>query len=172
VLDADETADLLYMREEEKLAHDEYLTLYDVHGLKIHKQIAKAEQKHTDAVAGQLSYYGLEDPVVDDSVGAFVNLTLDGLYDALVAWGTTSPVDALRVGATIEDLDMVDLARAISHTDEESINDVYSSLLCGSRNHLRAFVGVLDTYGETYEATYMDPDDMAEILATEHERCG
>jgi len=56
------------MREEEKLARDVYLTLYETWGQKIFSNIASSEQTHTDAVKTLLSAYKIEDPVTDDSV--------------------------------------------------------------------------------------------------------
>ena len=50
------------MREEEKLAHDVYVTLYEAWDLRVFNNIAGAEQKHTDATAYWLDYYGIEDP--------------------------------------------------------------------------------------------------------------
>jgi len=41
---------LAFMREEEKLARDVYLTLYDQWGLRSFSNIAASEQTHTDAV--------------------------------------------------------------------------------------------------------------------------
>ena len=61
-LSADETADLLYMREEEKLARDLYLAFYDRYGLPAFSNIAAAEQRHMDAVRYVLEGYGLVDP--------------------------------------------------------------------------------------------------------------
>jgi hypothetical protein len=38
------------MREEEKLAHDVYMTLYEKWGQQIFKNIAASEETHTNAV--------------------------------------------------------------------------------------------------------------------------
>ncbi|MDK2464101.1 MAG: DUF2202 domain-containing protein, partial [Candidatus Korarchaeota archaeon] len=46
----EEIQGLLYMREEEKLARDVYLTLYEKWGLPIFQNIARSEQTHMDAV--------------------------------------------------------------------------------------------------------------------------
>ncbi len=46
----DEIQWLTYMREEEKLARDVYLSLYDEWNMRIFSNIAASEQKHTDAV--------------------------------------------------------------------------------------------------------------------------
>ena len=45
-----ETEDLMFMREEEKLARDTCLVLGEQWGLTIFSNIAKSEQKHMDAL--------------------------------------------------------------------------------------------------------------------------
>ncbi len=52
---------LTYMREEEKLARDVYLVLYDQWRLKIFDTISKSEQAHMDAVKTLLDRYGPPD---------------------------------------------------------------------------------------------------------------
>ncbi|NCB02187.1 MAG: DUF2202 domain-containing protein, partial [Spirochaetia bacterium] len=60
---------ILLMREEEKLARDVYLTLYEKWNLRTFSNIARAEQKHMDAVAYLLSTKGIEDPVKEAKIG-------------------------------------------------------------------------------------------------------
>ncbi len=140
-LSADESAALLFMREEEKLAHDVYVTLYEQWGLRVFSNIAASEQKHTDAVAALLDAYGLEDPTIGHGVGEFTNPALQALYDDLVAQGSISAAEALKVGVAIEELDIADLEQRIAETDNPDIQLLYSNLLAGSKNHLRAFSG-------------------------------
>jgi len=143
-LDADEIADLIFMREEEKLAHDVYMALYETWGQQIFSNIASSEQTHTDAVARLLERFGIEDPVVSAELGVFADAGLQSLYDQLVAQGQTSLEDALRVGIAIEELDIVDLEERLERTDNTEIERVYTSLLKGSYNHLAAFVSTLE----------------------------
>lgn len=138
-LSEDERASLLFMREEEKLAHDVYVTLYDQWGLRVFSNITASEQKHTDAVAALLSAFGLADPTIGNGVGEFTNPDLQALYDELVAQGSVSVTEALKVGVAIEELDIADLEQRIAETDNADIQRVYSNLLAGSTNHLRAF---------------------------------
>ncbi|MDP2030099.1 MAG: DUF2202 domain-containing protein [Thiobacillus sp.] len=49
--------DLLFMREEEKLARDVYLTLYETWGLAVFSNIASSEQSHMDALLKLLRTY-------------------------------------------------------------------------------------------------------------------
>lgn len=140
-LSDEEAAALLFMREEEKLAHDVYVTLYDQWGLRVFSNIAASEQKHTDAVAALLAAYELEDPTVGNGVGEFTNPALQSLYDELIAQGSVSAAEALKVGVAIEELDIADLELRIAETDNADIKLLYSNLLAGSENHLRAFSG-------------------------------
>ena len=147
---------ILYMREEEKLARDVYLTLYEVWGLPVFENIARSEATHMEAVRTLIDRYGLADPAAAE-VGVFTDPTLQGLYDQLVADGRTSLADALRVGAAIEEIDILDLQERLAQTDQADIELVYENLMKGSRNHLRAFASTLTRQtGETYQPQYLD----------------
>jgi hypothetical protein len=95
--------------------------------------------------------YGLEDPAADKDAGVFANETLQELYDQLVAEGSQSLANALRVGATIEEIDILDLEERIAQTGNADILSVFDNLLQGSYNHLRAFTSTLEQQtGEVY----------------------
>jgi hypothetical protein len=64
-LSAAETSALIYVREEEKLAHDVYVTLYTQWGLPVFQNISRSEQTHTDAIKDLLDRYGLPDPAAN-----------------------------------------------------------------------------------------------------------
>ena len=104
-----EAEGLSFMREEEKLARDVYLMFYEQWGIRIFQNIAKAEETHMSAVADLLERYGLPDPAEDTAVGVFTNPELQALYDQLMEEGSQSLADALRVGALVEEVDIVDL---------------------------------------------------------------
>jgi hypothetical protein len=169
-LSALEVDNLMYMREEEKLARDVYLTLFDAWGLTVFENIAVSEQTHTDSVRDMIEKYRLADPVVDDTVGVFVNQELANLYATLISDGMKSSLDALYVGALIEEVDMVDLKRAIEETDNADIRQLYENLMTGSRNHLRAFVGRIEDLGVVYEAQFLTQDEVDEIVDSPMER--
>ncbi len=153
-LSSQEIEDILHMREEEKLARDVYITLYNIHKIPIFYNISKSEQAHMNAVKSLINYYKLKDPVIDDRIGKFSNPKFTELFNTLVERGKKSVVEALKVGAFIEDLDIRDLQEAIKRTNKSDIIMVYSNLLKGSQNHLNAFLKVLQRYGETYTPTY------------------
>ena len=163
---------LTFMREEEKLARDVYLTLAEKWQLPIFGNIAGAEQRHMDAVQMVFTTYENEinDPGFDNTIGAFANSELANLYLQLVEKGNASLVDALTVGATIEDLDLKDLEDRLGATDNDHVKLVYNNLSKGSRNHLRAFMRALTAQGGTYSPNYIDQETFDAILATEMER--
>ncbi len=147
---------LLYMREEEKLAHDVYVTLYELWGLQLFNNIAGSELSHTNAVKNLLDIYGIADPATSAAVGVFTNPTLQSLYNELVATGAKSLADALKVGAAIEEIDILDLQQNLTGMANTNIRTVYENLLSGSENHLRAFTSTFARQtGETYAPQYL-----------------
>jgi hypothetical protein len=165
----DEEADsLIFMREEEKLARDVYLTLYDVWGTAVFNDIASSEQIHMDAILTLIDQYGLVDPAAGNAVGVFINPYLQALYNQLIATGNQSLVNALTVGATIEEIDIIDLDEYIAATTNQAIIEVYTSLLAGSENHLRAFVPLLEQLtGETYIPQYLSQAQYDAIMSAD-----
>jgi hypothetical protein len=158
-LSVTEIEDLVFMREEEKLARDVYAELYRHYKeggteLLIFANIAASEQAHMEAMLRLLDKYRIDDPAADALPGEFENPVLAALYENLVSASTAvSPVigeptsggkvsveDALYVGAWIEERDMIDILESIDNTSRADIVGVYTNLLCGSRSHLRAFV--------------------------------
>jgi len=138
---------ILYMREEEKLARDVYLTLYEQWDAEIFANISESEQRHMDAIKRLITRYGLVDPVVDDAVGMFTNPNFVGLYDELVLAGEISLEEALKVGVSIEELDIADLDIALQETSMRSVRRVFQNLLNGSYNHLDAFQRTIESGG-------------------------
>jgi hypothetical protein len=159
-------ADLQFMREEEKLARDVYLTLDEAWNLQVFTNIAQSEQKHMDAVLTLLDRYGIDDPAAGNGVGAFTDPELQVLFDQLVVQGSESMEGALRVGAAIEEIDIADLMEATAQTNQTDILRVYESLQRGSENHLRAFVRSLERQtGARYEPQVLDQSIYDEIMA-------
>ncbi len=169
-LTAEEIAGLMWMREEEQLAHDVYVALGDLWGLRIFDNISRAETAHLGAVSDLLDLYGLDDPAEGNDAGTFTEPALQDLYDQLVADGSRSLGDALAVGAFVEELDIVDLSTRSATTETAEISAVYADLERGSRNHLRAFVSQLDSRGVAYEPTQLDVAAFDAIVSSDTER--
>lgn len=166
-----EKSSLLFMREEEKLARDVYDYLYLKWSLQIFDNISTSEQTHMDAILELLNRYELEDPAKQDESGSFVNSDLQELYNDLTKIGTTSIVDALKVGAAIEEIDILDLKNALdADVDNQDITMVYENLMKGSRNHLRSFVKTLRNQGVIYQSQYLTKEEYDAIINSEMER--
>ncbi|MAT68680.1 MAG: hypothetical protein CMJ58_04080 [Planctomycetaceae bacterium] len=170
-----EIATLTFVREEEKLARDVYLTLAGTTTLPLFDNIAASEQSHMDAVGSLLDKYGIDDPVISDEVGVFTNPVLQQLFadltsgdvvdlsylgvDLQLTGGTASLEAALAVGAFVEEWDILDIMRGQDDVVHQDVANVYDNLLKGSRNHLRAFTGELDALGVVYDPVLMVGDD-------------
>ncbi|MEJ2759059.1 MAG: DUF2202 domain-containing protein [Anaerolineales bacterium] len=156
---------LYFMREEEKLARDVYLYLYEIWGSQVFDNIAKSEQSHTSAILTLINFFGLEDPAANTAPGEFVEPDLQALYEQLTAQGSESLQAALLVGAAIEEIDILDIADYIAQTEHEDIILVYQNLMDGSANHLNAFITNLENKtGMEYEPQYLDAATYLEIL--------
>ena len=189
VLDYNEQTHLAFMREEEKLARDVYMELgamYPEHA--IFGKIDDSEQKHTDAVKAMIEKYGLEDPNTNDNIGVYTGEEYGWYFtekfDLLVERASTSELEALYVGAFIEELDMMDINQCpqvivemengindISecgkiYTDNSDVDNLYTSLLDGSDSHLEAYVKNIEKYiGEgNYQAQVLSQEEVDEIL--------
>ena len=172
-LSAEEITDLTFMREEEKLARDTYLTLYALWELPVFSSIASSEQMHMDALLKLLKKYKLPDPAANTEIGEFTNTDLQTLYNTLLAKGELSSLDALKVGGIIEEKDMRDIKDAIVRSQKSDIDATYESLLCGSRNHLRSFAKNIETVtGAPYVAQILPQIEVDAILQSPIERCG
>lgn len=164
---------ILYMREEEKLARDVYLDLHELWGARVFDNIANSEQAHADAMLLLITRYQLSDPVGNNPIGVFMEPDLQELYNQLSSLGSTSLTEALKVGALIEETDVVDIERYIAMVDgNDDMILVYEHLLTGSRNHLRAFVRNLEQQGVIYEPQILDPAVFQAIIDSPTERGG
>jgi hypothetical protein len=164
-----EAEGILYMREEEKLARDVYITLSKQWNLQVFQNISQSEQNHMNAMKTLIDHYGLKDPALG-AFGAFTNPNLQALYNALVLRGKLSLAEALKVGGAIEEIDILDLRKYFSQSTKSDILQVYNHLLNGSYNHLRAFVSNLSaTSGETYQPQYLSAEDYQAII--DQRRC-
>ena len=190
-LDAAEASHLTFMREEEKLARDVYLTLAELYpNQRVFSRIAtRSEQTHADTMRDKLDQFNLPDPNPDtnnlpDSLGVFTGNEWGWHFTenflSLTAKGAISELDALYVGALIEELDMHDIAVCpqvmvdrgfsspcgLEYTDEDALKTAYSALISGSESHLRAYVGQIEAVigVGNYEAQYLTQAEVDAIL--------
>ena len=166
-----EINDLKFLREEEKLARDVYLFSYEKYQISIFSSIYQSEQTHMNSVLTLLNKYGIPDPASSDR-GVFENNDLQVLYNSLTAQSAISSIEALKVGAKIEDLDINDIDHFINNTTKLDLLAVYDNLTCGSKNHIRNYTGQLTINGVTYIPNYISVAYYNLILSEPNVKCG
>lgn len=160
-----EIATLNFVREEEYLARDVYLAMYNLYGIPVFHHISNSEEIHSTAFQALLEKYNLPDPGANHVQGVFLNQDIQALYDQLIEQGSQSLEDGLIVGETIEDLDIADLINHIENdVDNVDITYALEQLYRGSRNHLRAFNGHLNFLNITYTPQYISQELFDEIV--------
>jgi len=169
-LTALEKSDLIFLREEEKLARDVYLFSLDKYEEQIFQNISNSEQKHMDQLLDLLNFYNIEDPA-NEEVGVFTNVELQVLYDELTMISDSSLVHAFSVGALIEDLDIKDIVLFEANTEKADILEAYEMLVCGSKNHIQGYTNKLNANGVTYIPQFISQEDYDAILSGGHLSC-
>ena len=156
------------MREEEKLAHDVYLFLLEKWNLPIFNNISNSETRHFNAVGYLIENFEIED-ISSSEVGKFQNEKIALLYDSLTQKGSETLVEALKVGAFIEEFDIADLQNLLAIASDSTIAGVYQNLLRGSGNHLRAFTFQLQNRNEIYKPVVLNEADFLAIIEAPHQ---
>ncbi len=129
---------LVYLIEEEKLAHDVYTAMYEKYGANVFGNILKSETTHQSRVLTLLQARNIADPRSSE-LGVFNNDELQNLYDALIIQGNKSALEAYKVGVAVEEKDIADISNQLATTTEEDVVITLESLRSASENHLRAF---------------------------------
>lgn len=167
-----EKQSLAFMREEEKMAYDVYGKMEQKWGIISFQNIKQSEWTHMEAVKTLLDRYGLADPATGKAAGEFSNIVIQQLYYSLVEKGDSSELQALIVGANIEEINIRDLKEQLLSVTHLDIKQVYENLMRGSRNHLRAFVSNLALRGYTYLPQYLSQQEFNEIINSPMEKAG
>jgi len=194
-------AHMIFMRSEEKLARDVYLTLAEIYpNQPVFLNIAtNAEQTHTDKMLDMLIKFKIEDPEPStmpdtlpppNQIGVFENYYFAEYFSkkfkVLVDEAEVSLLNALYVGALIEELDMQDInycndafydyypkplpeypdCGGLSVTAIRSLTNTLSNLLAGSENHLCAFISRIGPImaDDCYKAQYLTTDQVRLII--------
>ncbi len=129
---------LLYLIEEEKLAHDVYTVMHDLYGIRVFGNILSSESTHQSRVLTLLDARGIADPSSAE-IGVFTNQELQTLYNQLVEQGKISETEAFKVGVIIEEKDIKDISTQLATASDTDVITILEDLRRGSENHLRAF---------------------------------
>ena len=175
---------LAYMGNEERLAYDVYMNLYDYYqksGVEI-KQFynisTRSEVKHIATVQDLVKRYNLKATDFTDVNESVVNSNnmsaenmpsgvydiakIQELYDTLYALGQNSQESALKVGCMVEVTDINDLDEYIKQAQDSNASDVeeaFNFLRKGSYNHYWAFDSALKNLGVT-NGCYYEGDEL------------
>lgn len=139
VASADLAAQLAYLIQEEKLAHDIYVLAASKYGVNVFENISKSETTHQTAIGSLLAGYSLADPTVGLPPGAFLDPSVQKLYDELALRVNSSQQQAVEVGVLIEKTDIADLQKVVNATPGEEVTMVLQRLIAASQRHLQAF---------------------------------
>ena len=165
-----EKNDLLFLREEEKLARDIYIYAYNKYQNTVFNSISQSEQKHMDNVLSILNQYSISDPA-STQLGVFNNAALQSLYNQLKSQVDISAPESLKVGATIEELDINDIDDFIANTSNSKVLNMYDKLNCGSKNHIRSFTDQLKAVGITFVPQFITLEEYNTILNSPSGSC-
>lgn len=141
----DQNSLLVYLIEEEKLAHDVYSKMYELYGSKVFGNIVNSEEDHQSKVLTLLNTRAIADPR-SSKVGVFTNTELQTLYNQLVSQGGLSAEDAYKVGVAIEEKDIADITKQLATATDIDVVTTLENLRAASENHLRAFNRQLGKY--------------------------
>lgn len=161
-----EKAAIIFVVQEEKVAHDFYAAMYELHGLTPFRSISKSEGLHMDKAKSLVDHFGIEDPNSEnyDTPGKFSSNKFQVMYDDLVREGSKSIPDALIESARFEEMDIVDIEKFNSTIQNEFIKSTFESLIGISKNHLKAIVRELSERGIEYSPFYLTREELNNIV--------
>lgn len=129
---------LLYLIEEEKLAHDVYTVMFQKYGANVFGNILESESTHQGRVLTLLQARNIADPRSSE-IGVFRNQDLQTLYNKLIEQGNRNLNEAYKAGVAIEEKDIADISSQLATATDQDVIAALESLRSGSENHLRAF---------------------------------
>lgn len=149
---------------EERMAARVYRALGEVFPeVRPFQNIPRAEDRHGGAIATLLAG---SDPAFSLSA-MIINPSYSSLGDELIARGSASEVDALRVGAYIEEKDILDLQALAVRLKHDGAKAIVAQLEQGSHHHLAAFVRNLRSHGVDYTPQLLSAEAFSAIVSGE-----
>lgn len=153
-----------YLREEEQLAQALIALDASLYAPTVFDNIAASEETHAAAMLTLLQRYQLPDPLAGLPDGQFATASLQAFYDSLAASSATGIVPALMAALQLEERSIVDIDAQLAFVDNADLQLVYTHLMRGSRNHLRAFWKQLQAQGGSYVPAYLTQAEFDAIV--------
>lgn len=163
-LSAAEREALLTISEHEKLARDVYAALAQIWRLDVFNVTSGSENIQADELRTLLARYDLSAPSAALPPGRYTRPELERLHRELLARGRLSPADALKVAASVEELEIIDTMVRLEHVSARDVHAAFSSLLASDKHHLRSLVAALRRLGHTYTPTRLSREDYRAII--------
>ncbi len=132
---------LAFWVQEEKVAHDLYAAFAEQYDGELFARIARAENRHLDAVRNLLEQYGIADPTAGGAPGEVQDDDLAATYASLLEQGSVSYAAALEVGQEVERDDLEVLAELATDVTAPDVDAVIAKQQTASARHLEAFGG-------------------------------
>ena len=117
-----------------------------------------------------MNQYSIPDPA-STQLGVFNNVALQSLYNQLKSQVDISTSESLKVGATIEELDINDIDDFIANTSNSELLNMYNKLNCGSKNHIRSFTDQLNLLGIAFLPQFITVEEYNTILNSPSGSC-
>ena len=152
---------IMYLVEQEKLAHDFYRSLDTMWVTDIFNRVANEEYEHVgklSAVAAELMI-SVPNHFNEYPMRQFIDNKLRHLYAELMISANFSLEDAYRTSANLEERKMVDLKMALKEPNFELENLTYKALLIGSEDNFKAFIRALNEMNSGYTPILMSPSE-------------
>ena len=138
-LSSEQINHVIDLHNEERLAHDVYVYLYEKRGIKQFGNILQSEIQHYTLVENILQSYKIEYDK-NTTVGVYSTPWYTELYNTLIEKWSISPSDAIAVWVQIETMDIADIQKLYPEFESYSnITTMLQKLEQWSRNHLAAF---------------------------------
>lgn len=165
-LSESEKSSLTYMAQEEKVAEDFYLEMYNTHGLSFFRSISKSESKHKELILQVMSKFGVPGPLSGEysTAGKFKDKELQDLYTDLLRKGSYSVLDGLIQSARFEEKDIQDLGRFMESSSNEYVVSTFSKLKKVSENHLKVIVNNVKSRGADYVPATLTTEEFDKIM--------
>jgi len=170
-LEPSETSMLAYLREEQKYLRDFHLATAECYPESMSIDPAEDARLNMAEIKTMLDYYGVDDPVTDDSPFApFApnsNFLTEDLNNGLWLCWIINP-NAMIFSAYVEEMSIRDLQQAIEGTDEQRLIEAYASILEDSYVHLLLIAtAIIDDQAlpSYYEAQLLSQEEVDAILA-------
>jgi len=189
-LNFNEQTHLVFTCEEEKLARDVYRVLgRRFPEIGVFADMEANKEHDRCAVLGLLRKYRVSVPRVNDNVGVFswgiYGRYFTEKYLVLTNQGSVSPLNALYVGAFMEELNIQDISQCpkvivdisngindtsdcgMRYTGNPELQRVYAGLLDESRRHLQLLVHAIESQigSDKYQAQVLQQEEVDDILS-------